>query len=62
MKKITGFIRDIRAEFTHITWPVRNEALRLTILVIVFSAIFALFLGAVDYFFSEGLRSFILSL
>ena len=61
MKKITGYFRDVRGEFSQITWPARNEALRLTGMVILFSAVFAVFLGAVDYAFGEIVKSILFS-
>lgn len=62
MNKINGFFRGIRAEFTQITWPARNEAIRLTIMVVLFSAVFAVFLGVVDYAFGEAIKSLIFAI
>lgn len=59
MNKIAGYFRDVRSEFGQITWPSRAAAVRLTIVVIVFSAVFAAFLGAVDYAFGEAIRALI---
>jgi preprotein translocase subunit SecE len=61
MKKTTTYFRDLKAEFSQITWPDRKTAIRLTAVVIIFSAAFAAFLGAVDYLFGEGVRKLILS-
>lgn len=61
MRKIINYFRDIRGEFSQITWPDRQTALRLTAAVVIFSAIFAGFLGAVDYFFEMGVRKLIFS-
>lgn len=61
MSKATTYFRDLKAEFTQITWPDRRTAVRLTITVIIFSAIFAAFLGGIDYLFGEGVRKLILS-
>jgi preprotein translocase SecE subunit len=59
MNKIRTFVRETRAEFSQITWPPRNEAIRLTFMVVLFSAVFAVFLGAIDYFFGEAIKSVI---
>lgn len=61
MSRITTYFRDIRNEFTQITWPDRRTAVRLTLLVVAFSAVFAAFLGAIDYVFGAGIRALILS-
>lgn len=61
MSRITTYFRDIRNEFTQITWPDRQTAIRLTLLVVAFSAVFAAFLGAVDYLFGSAIRALIIS-
>lgn len=61
MQKITAYIKDIRAEFFHITWPDRATAIRLTLIVVVFTAAVAVFLGGVDYLFGEAVRKFIIN-
>lgn len=61
MTRILRYFRDIRSEFSQITWPDRRTAIRLAIVVIIFSAVFAAFLGGVDYLFGEGVRKLILS-
>ena len=48
MKKIMEFIRGVRAEWFKITWPTRADVVRATIMIIVFSAIAALFFFVVD--------------
>ena len=42
------------------TWPSREEAVRLTIMVLVVSAVVGLFLGSVDYVFNFLMTEFIL--
>ncbi len=61
MNKISSYFRDVRGEFSQITWPARNEALRLTGMVILFSAVFAVFLGTIDYLFGEVVKTIIFS-
>ena len=50
------FTKDIENEAKRITWPSRNETVKSTLAVIVISAIFASFLGLVDYIFSIGIK------
>lgn len=59
MSKISNFVRGTRAEFSQITWPPRSEAFRLTLMVILFTAVFAVFLGVVDYLFGEAIKTII---
>ncbi len=50
------FAKDIESEAKRITWPSRQEAVKSTLAVIIISAIFASFLGVVDYLFSWVIR------
>jgi preprotein translocase subunit SecE len=55
--KMAGkFLVEVKAEFSKVVWPTRQEAINLTIVVIVFSLIVALYLGALDYLFTRGLE------
>jgi preprotein translocase subunit SecE len=42
------FVKDVRQEWFKIVWPNRDDVVRSTILVIVFSALFAAFLFLAD--------------
>ncbi|MBI4328303.1 MAG: preprotein translocase subunit SecE [Chloroflexi bacterium] len=44
--------REIFSELRKVTWPSREEAVRLTIMVIIVSAAIGAILGVVDYVFS----------
>jgi len=48
-----AFIRDIIDELKKVTWPTRREIMRLSLMVIAVCAIVGIFLGALDYGFSE---------
>ena len=48
MKKIMEFIRGVQAEWFKIVWPTRADVVRATIMIIVFSALAALFFFVVD--------------
>ncbi len=39
-----------------VSWPTRKTVTNLTLVVIVVSLLFALFIGAVDYVFTEGVK------
>ena len=60
--KLKKFLAEARQEFRHVNWPTRNEAMRLTGVVILISLLIAVFLGFFDYIFSYILRVFILKL
>ncbi|MDR2269132.1 MAG: preprotein translocase subunit SecE [Rickettsiales bacterium] len=42
------YIKDVRLEWFKIVWPNRDAVVRSTILIFIFSAVFALFLFLVD--------------
>lgn len=47
------FFIEVAAELRRTNWPTRQEATRLSILVLVVSAFFGVFLGAIDYGFGR---------
>lgn len=54
MDQLTKYFRDTAQELKHVTWPTQQQALVYTALVIAISAIVALYAGAFDYLFSQG--------
>lgn len=55
MNTISTYINDSLSELRHVRWPTRQQAIRLSIVVIIFCAIAAAALGAVDYLFAKVL-------
>ncbi len=49
MGKILRFFREVYGEMQKVVWPSRKQTLQYTLLVIVFSLVMAIFLGAADY-------------
>ncbi|OGB74492.1 preprotein translocase subunit SecE [candidate division Kazan bacterium RBG_13_50_9] len=56
MNKITQFIKEAIVELGKVSWPSRMVVLRLTLGVIIISALFAIFVGIVDVGLTNGLR------
>ena len=50
---IFGFFGDVFSELRKVTWPTRQEASRLTMLVIALAALMGVFLGAFDWVFAR---------
>jgi preprotein translocase SecE subunit len=42
------YIADVQAEFKHVTWPTKSEAVHLTLVVVGGSLLVGLFVGGVD--------------
>jgi preprotein translocase subunit SecE len=59
MKKATAkkgrfrFFGETVAELKKVTWPTRQEAIRLTIIVIIVCTILGAILGSIDYGFTK---------
>lgn len=50
------YLRDVRGELRHVSWPTRSQTVNFTILVIVISILTGLFLGLLDFLFTGALR------
>ncbi len=53
---VTRYLREVRGELRKVTWPTREESWRLTIIVIIVTILFAIFLWGFDYIFSGGVE------
>ena len=51
---LTKYVRDSFQELTKVTWPTKNQAIRITAIVLGFTLVFAAFLGILDYIFGTG--------
>jgi preprotein translocase subunit SecE len=45
------FIRETRSELKKVTWPTREQTIRLTGIVIAFSVVVGLLMGGIDFIF-----------
>lgn len=53
MSRLGNYLRDTVAEVKHVSWPTQTQTIVYTALVIVVSALVAVFLGAFDYLFTQ---------
>jgi preprotein translocase subunit SecE len=58
--KLRNFFIESRQELRQVQWPSRQEAIYLTIVVVVVSAILAAFLGGLDAGFAALLQKFLI--
>jgi preprotein translocase subunit SecE len=58
---LVRYYRETVGELKKVNWPTREEALRLTWIVLVVITIMAIILGTADYLFSQLFR-FLISL
>lgn len=50
------FFGEVYSELKRVTWPTKEETFRLTIMVIIISAIIGVFLGLIDMGFSRLIK------
>lgn len=51
---IKRYVRESFLELSHVTWPTRNQAVNLSILVVAFVFVSAIVIAAFDYIFNFG--------
>jgi preprotein translocase subunit SecE len=51
--KIIRYFQDTREELRKVSWPSRQDTIRLTLIVLAGTAIFAIFLGLFDLLFQQ---------
>lgn len=54
--RIVEYFKDTRGELRKVTWPTREQATKLTLIVLAVTGVMALFLGALDYIFATLVR------
>lgn len=57
--KVAEYIKETKAEMTHVSWPSRKQAIAYSLMVIAVSVGVAFFLGLFDYIFSKLLTLFV---
>jgi preprotein translocase subunit SecE len=55
-KRTRNYLADVWAELRKVSWVRRKELLTTTLVVIVFSTIMAIFIGVLDFIFSQLLN------
>lgn len=57
--KPVQFIKEAQTELKKVVWPTKQEAIRLTLIVIAVSLIVGIFIGALDFIFTKLMAVFI---
>jgi len=52
--KIKNYIKGAFEELPKVVWPTKNQAIRITIIVLIFCLVTAVSLALVDYGFTQG--------
>jgi len=59
VKKILEYFSEVKLELTKVTWPKKDEIIRLTLIVLAISAIVGVFSGGLDFLFTKMLSIFV---
>jgi len=51
--KVTKYLSEVRSEMVKVTWPTREQAVKMTLLVIIVSVVIGVFIGSLDIFLSR---------
>lgn len=57
MSRPLEFLRSVKLELNQVKWPSHQEALKMTVMVIITTTIVALYSGGLDYLFTIALQS-----
>jgi preprotein translocase subunit SecE len=52
MRSFVTYLKNVRAELKHVVWPSPRTAVLHTALIILISAVVALYVGGLDYVFT----------
>lgn len=50
-KRIGRFFKDVKAELKKVTWPTKNQAVKNTVVVLIFLIVIGLFVFLIDLLF-----------
>jgi preprotein translocase subunit SecE len=56
---LVRYVRETRGELRKVTWPTRQESQRLTAIVLGVTAVMAIFLGLLDFVFSNSIQALV---
>lgn len=59
IEPVLRYLRDTRAELRKVTWPTREEAWKLTLIVLGTVIVMAIILGAADFIFGRIMQGII---
>ena len=60
MTAFIQYLKDVRVELSHVSWPTQKQAVVYTLLVVAISVLTSLFLGFFDFVFVNVLEKFVI--
>lgn len=59
VKSAIDYLKEVRLELSKVVWPKRQEVIRLTLVVIIISAIVGAYVGVLDFGLTKLLESLV---
>lgn len=59
VSKLINYLGEVKLELSKVTWPKKNEVIRLTLIVFIISGIVAVFVGGLDFVFTKILAALV---
>ena len=56
VKPIFKYLREVRSELNKVIWPSKKEVVKLTLTVLIISAVVGLYVGGLDFAFTKLLQ------
>lgn len=56
MKQVLSYFSEVRLELTKVTWPKREEVIKLTLIVFLISIAVGFYTGVLDYLLTKVLE------
>ena len=56
---ILTYLKEVRVELTKVTWPTREQATHLTLIILGASLVVGLYVGGLDFVFTSLLGTFL---
>jgi preprotein translocase subunit SecE len=53
---VIEFLKEVKLELTKVTWPKKQQIIKLTLIVFIISAVVGVYVGALDYAFTKLLE------
>ena len=51
VEKVNNFLKEVKLELSKVTWPKKDQVIKLTLIVFIISGIVAIYVGGIDLIF-----------
>jgi preprotein translocase subunit SecE len=56
VKGVIQFLKEVKLELSKVTWPKKQQIIKLTLIVFIISAVVGVYVGVLDYAFTKLLE------